>query len=80
MKPNELYIIGKVLIKLSKNVFFIEFKPLCQKLWKFLLNFGLFYLAHSPNMIMSRDPRCKFRKFLFLPNSTFNIRKSHKIL
>ena len=28
---------------------------------------------------MSRDPRSKFRNFLLCPNSTFNIRESHKI-
>ena len=38
-----------------------------------------FYDAHSLNMAMSRDPRSKFRKNLFLPNSAFNIRKSYKI-
>ena len=27
---------------------------------------------------MSRDPRSKFRKKLFFPNSAFNIRKSYK--
>ena len=30
-------------------------------------------------MVMSPDPRCKFRIFLFCPNSTFYIRKSHTI-
>ena len=39
----------------------------------------IFYDARSPNMVISRDPRSKFRKFLFCPNSTFNIRKCHKI-
>ena len=62
-----------------KNVLLIEFEPLCQKLWAFLSNFGFFYDACSPNLVMSRDPRCKFRNFLFCPNYTFNIRKSHKI-
>ena len=46
----------------SKNVLFIEFEPLCQKLWVFLSNFGIFYDTRSPNMVMSRDPRRKFRK------------------
>ena len=40
---------------------------------------AFFYDARSPNMVISHDPRSKFRKFLFCPNSTFNIRKSHKI-
>ena len=30
-------------------------------LWAFLSNFGSFYNARSRNMVMSRDPRCKFR-------------------
>ena len=28
-------------------------------------NFGSFYHAHLPNMVMSRDPRCKFRIFFY---------------
>ena len=43
------------------------------------VKFWPFYDARSPNMVMSRDPRSKFQKFLFFPNSTFNIGKSHKI-
>ena len=43
------------------------------------VKFWLFHDARSPNMAMSRDPRCTFGKLLFCPNSTFNIRKSHKI-
>ena len=38
-----------------------------------------FYNARSPNMVMSRDPRCRVQNFLFCPNSVFNITKSHKI-
>ena len=46
----------------------------------FCQNFGIFYNAHSPNIVMSHGPRSKFRKFFhFSPNSTFNIKKSHKI-
>ena len=63
--------------ELSKNVLFIEFELLCQKLWAFISNFGTFYVAHSPNMVMSRDPRRNFKKIF--PNSTFNIGKSCKI-
>ena len=32
-----------------KMHFFIEFEPLCQKLWAFMPNFGIFYDACSPN-------------------------------
>ena len=40
---------------------------------------AIFYDDRSPDMVISREPRNKFRKFSFCPNSTFNIRKSHKI-
>ena len=40
---------------------------------------AFFYNARSPNMVMSRGPRSKFRKFSCFPNSAFNIRKSYKI-
>ena len=50
------------------------------KVMGILSNFGFFYDALSPNLIMSRDPRCNcFEDFSFCPNSTFNIMKSHKI-
>ena len=39
----------------------------------------MFCHDHSPNMVMSRDPGYKFRKFYFLPNSTLNFRKSYQI-
>ena len=35
--------------------------------------------ARSLNMAMSRDPRSKFLKNYFFPNSAFDIRKSYKI-
>ena len=36
-KQNKIYIIGKVLMRaLFKNVIFIEFGPLCQKLLAFM--------------------------------------------
>ena len=34
-----------------------------------------FHHNHSANMVISRDPGWKFRKFLFLPNFILNIRK-----
>ena len=43
------------------------------------VKFWPFYDARSPNIVMSHDPRSKFRNFLFCPNSTFNIRKSPKM-
>ena len=46
---------------------------------RIFVKFRLFYDARSPNMVMSHDRRSKFQKFLFCPNFTCNIRKSHKI-
>ena len=58
-----------------KMYFLLNVSYPVKKLWAFLTNFGLFYDACSLNMIVSRDPRSKFRIFLFCPNSTFNIRE-----
>ena len=49
------------------------------KVMGILSNFGSFYDARSPNMVMSSDPRYKFQNFIFFSNSTCNIRKSDKI-
>ena len=43
-----------------------EFEPPCQKLWAFLSSFGSFDHAHLLNMVMSRDPICKFQSFYFV--------------
>ena len=40
-KPNKLYVIRKVLMKAIENVLFIEFEPLCQKLWAFMSIIGI---------------------------------------
>ena len=44
--------------RLFKNVFFIEFEQLCQKLWAFMS----ILWNRSPNMVMARDSGFKFRK------------------
>ena len=62
-----------------KNMHFIIFEPPCQKLWAFLSNFGSFYDSRSPNMVMSRERRCKFQNFLLFAISKFNISTGHKI-
>ena len=65
-KPNKLYTIREVLMRAIQKCIFIAFEALCQKLWAFMSNFGIFYDAHSLNMAISRDPRSKFRKnFIF---------------
>ena len=35
------------------------------KIMGILSNFSSFYAARSPNMVMSRDPRCKVWKFFY---------------
>ena len=57
------------LLSLSHNV----------KSYGHFVKFWPFYNGRSLYMVMSHDPRGKFRNFLFRPNSTFNIGKSHKI-
>ena len=37
-EPNKIYIVGKVLVRAIKKCNFIEFGPLCQRLWAFILN------------------------------------------
>ena len=62
--------------ELLKNVTFIVFEPLCQKLWAFCQ----IYQNHSPNMVMSRDSGIKFWKFLiFAQFPELNFRKSYYI-
>ena len=65
--------------ELSKTVLFIEFEPLCQKLWAFLTNFGIFTMSTHQIWSCHVTEEASFEIFLFCPNSTFNIRKSHKI-
>ena len=50
------------------------------KVMGIFVKFLLFYDARSPIMVIPRNPRSKFRKFLFYPNSTFNIRKVTQFL
>ena len=78
-KPSKLYVIQKVLMRAVQNVLFIEFEPLCQTLWAFLSNFGIFYDARSINWSCHVTQEANFEIFLFCPNSAFNIRKSNKI-
>ena len=49
--------------ELSKNVLFIEFEWLCQKLWAFMSNFGIFCDYRSPIMAMSHDLKSKVPKY-----------------
>ena len=65
---NKFYIVlNSIDESYPKMYIFIEFEQLCQKLWAFLSNFGLFCDASSTNMAMSRDPRRNFIFFYFVP-------------
>ena len=46
--------------KPSKNVIFNKFESLCQNLWAFMSNFGLFYHNHSPSVVKSRESGFKY--------------------
>ena len=37
-KPNKIYIVGKVLMRAIQQYKFIEFEPMCQKVWAFMSN------------------------------------------
>ena len=78
-KPNKLYIIRKLLMRAIENVLFIEFEPLCQTLWAFFVKFRLFKMPAHQIWSCHVAQDANFKKFLFCPNSSFNIRKSHKI-
>ena len=63
-----------------KNVLFIEFELLSQKFWAFFVKMLAFFTMPtdkiwSCHMIQEAN----FEHFLFFHNSTFNIKKSHKI-
>ena len=79
-KPNKLYINGKVLMRAIQNVLLIEFEPLCQKLWAFLSNFGIFFKMPAQQIWSYHvTQEANFEFFLFCPNSTINFSKSPKI-
>ena len=46
VEPNKISIVQKVLIRTIQNAIFIEFEPLCEKLWAFMSN-----LARPPTII-----------------------------
>ena len=74
-EPNKIYIVGKVLMSAIKNVFFIEFEPLYQKLWAF------FNFAKTIHQIWSCHVTLALNSenFYFPPNSVLNFRKSYQI-
>ena len=63
------YIVRKVLMR---AITFIEFEPLCQKLWAFRSSFTM-----TTHQISSchETPATYFENFYFLPNSVLNFTK-----
>ena len=70
-EPNKIYIVGKVLMRDIQKCNFLNLSH-CVKSYGHLCEI---YQNHSPNMVMSRHPGFKFRKFLFLTNSVLNFGK-----
>ena len=48
-----------------KMYFLLNLSYYVKSFGHFCQNFGIFYNAHSPNMVMSRGPRSKFRNFFY---------------
>ena len=65
--------------ELSKNVLFIEFEPLCRKLWAFMSIFCIFTIPALQIWSCHVTQEANFEKNLFFSNSAFNIGKSYKI-
>ena len=77
LEPNKIYIIRKVLMTaIQKWVTFIEFQPLCQKLWAFMSSFTMnthqIWSCHVTLVV-------NFENFYFSPNFILNFRKSCQI-
>ena len=61
---------------LSKNVIFIEFEPLCRKLWAFMSSFTMTtHQIWSCHMTLAST----FENCYVSPNSVLNFRKSYQI-
>ena len=78
--PKTIANIRNVLMRAFQKMYFLLNLCHCVKSYgHYCQILAFFYDARSPDMVMSSDPRSKFQKVLFCPNSRFNIRKSHKI-
>ena len=59
--------------------FFITFEQLCQTLWAFMSNFGIFTMSTRQIWPCHVTQGANFEKMLSFANSAFNVRKSYKI-
>ena len=62
-----------------KMYFLLNFSHCVKSHGHFCQILALFNHAHLPNMVCHMAQDASLKKFLFCPNSTFNIRKSHKL-
>ena len=75
VEPNKIYIVGNVLMRAIQNVILIEFEPLCQTLWTFMLN-----LPKSLTKLWSfHVTLASNSENYFSPNSVSKFRKSYQI-
>ena len=72
-QTNKIYIVQKVVMRVIQKLLN---SSNCVKRYGHLCQI---YHDHSPNMVTSRNPASKIRKFLFSPNSILNFRKSYQI-
>ena len=73
-EPNKIYIVGKVFMRAT---IFIEFEPLCQKLWAFYVKFTkTTHQIWSCHLTLASNSE----NFYFSPNSVLNFRKIYQIL
>ena len=79
LETKQIIFLTYILTRAIKNVVLIEFEPLCEKLLAFLSNFGHFRMPTHQIWSYHVTQEANFEIFLFCPNSTFNIMKSHKI-
>ena len=75
-ETNKIYIVGKVLMRAIQKCNFIEFEPLCQKLWEFMAGFTMTtHQIGSCHMTLAAN----FEHFYFSPNSILTFRESYQI-
>ena len=78
-KPNKLHIIRKVLMRAIWKCTFYWIWATMSKVIGVLSNFGIFLRCLLTKYECHVSQEANSEKFLSCPNSTFNIRKSHKI-
>ena len=72
---NKIYIVRKILMRAIQSVTFIEFEPLCQKVWAFMLSFT----TTTPQIWSCHVTlAANFENLYFSPYSILNFRKVTK--